>query len=203
MTTVDRPRGQGRNGSSVTQGDAAELAGEQLSNSYPGRAVNLGRSTALSTKAAPRRGEVPHSASTEQRLIGCVLIDEWECWGEEVERIIAADDFFLPEHQAIWQAFRWSFERGWPVTIQTTAYALSEMAVLEKVDEWVGEPGTEAYLVMLQCREFSAIGSEAYARIIKDYAERRKMLTEAQKLARAAHEPRETWKTLAKYEDEV
>lgn len=133
---------------------------------------SLGRSN-LSTKAAPRRGEVPYSVTAEQRLLGMILLDEWECWGEEVETIVSADDFFLPEHQAIWRAVRWLFERGDAVTMPTVAHALEEMGVIDACDKWIGAPYTEPYLVVMMMQEFSAIGSASIARMVKHYADMR------------------------------
>ena len=172
MTTVGRPRGQGRLERSATNG-SADLSGGRGQRDQSMSAVNLWRPTALSTKAAPRKGEVPYSPSAEYALLGAVMLDEWECWGEEVEKIVTAEDFFFPEHQAIWRAMRWLFANGDPVTVPTVAYAMEQMGVIDACDAWLGPPYTEPYLVELCAHTWSAIGCAAFARIVKHYSDMR------------------------------
>lgn len=125
------------------------------------------------TKAAPRRGEVPASYAAEQALIGCVLLDEWQVWGELEEAPIEADDFLAPEHQAIWRAFRYMQDKGQPISWVTTSVALSTMGVIDAVDSWLGEPSTEAYLASLEASTWSAAGCGYLARIIKSFSDQR------------------------------
>ena len=170
--SLGSPRGQGRlSGQAFTPGHVG-LAGEQP-NGYSDSAVNLGLPNALSRKAAPRRGEVACSAQAEYALLGCVLIDDFEVWGELEELTLDAEDFFFPEHKAIWRAFRWLFEQGMEVTIPTTVYAMQQMGTLDAVDGWLGRdsyPGTETYLVELASASFSAKGCGAFMRIVKHYS---------------------------------
>ena len=124
-------------------------------------------------KAAPRRDEIPASPAAEQALIGCVLLDEWQVWGEIEEVPVAAEDFFQPEHQAIWRAFRWLYERGTPVTVISTTHALCQIGVIDAVDSWLGQPWTEAYLAQLQGEMYSATGCSGFARIVRHYSDMR------------------------------
>lgn len=124
-------------------------------------------------KAAPRRGDVPCSLAAEQALLGCVLIDEWEVWGEIAEFPVEASDFFLPEHQAIWRAFRFLADSGTEVTAPSTALALAELGVIDAVDTWLGVPalpGTEPYLAELTAATFSAKGCAAFIRMVQHYS---------------------------------
>jgi replicative DNA helicase len=154
---------------SALSGDA-ELAGEHRGNGYPNRAVNLGRSTVLSTG--------PYQA--EYALLGCVLIDDFEVWGELEEYPLDAEDFFLPEHKAIWRAMRWLCEQGMEVTIPSTVYALQKTGTLDAVDNWLGKhsyPGAATYLVELSSASFSAKGCGAFIRMVKHYSDLRAPLS--------------------------
>jgi replicative DNA helicase len=146
---------------------------------------------------------VPYSIAAEQALIASVLLDEWIVWGEEVQQIVAPSDFFMPEHQAIWRAFHYLFERGEAISWLSTGEALKDMGLINQVDDAVGPPYTEAYLVVITNAHYAATGCSSYARTIKDCSERRGMIQQAQRLARAAYEPRENWKALPEYTDEV
>ena len=121
-------------------------------------------------KAAPRRGDPPASIAAEQALIGCVLLDEWQVWGEVEDVPVEAEDFFQPEHQAIWRAFRWLYDHGTPVTGISTTHALEQIGVLDAVDSWLGPPWTEPYLAQLEGETWSATGCSAFARMVKHYS---------------------------------
>lgn len=142
-------------------------------------AVNLGLPNALSNKAAPRRGEVPYATMTEQMLLGMFMLDDKQCLEEGVDKMLIATDFFLREHQAIWNAVMYEVVRNEPICVPTVAYALEKMGLIDKVDQWVsigGLSGTEPYLVELTGYAFSSVGASAHARIIKEYSERRDLI---------------------------
>ena len=143
----------------------------------------------MTTKAAPRRGELPYSAAAEQALIACVLLDEQIAWDEGVAEIVSVDDFFLTEHRAIWRALL-SLRGLMPVTWTTTVTALTVLGLIDEVDRAVGPPWTEPYLVSITGEHWAATGCSAYARIIKDYSERRRLVQEAQAMVRDAYDQR-------------
>lgn len=124
-------------------------------------------------KAAPRRDDLPASPAAEQALIGCVLLDEWQVWGEVEDATIEAEDFFLPEHQAIWRAFRWLYERGTPITVISTTHALGQIGALDAVDVWLGPPWTEPYLAQLEGETWSATGCSVFAGMVRHYSRMR------------------------------
>lgn len=171
MTTEARPRGQGRSGTSVTNADIAEKAGEFLGEASSSRAVNLGRASVLSASG-------PYQA--ECALLGCVLIDDFEVWGELDEYPLGADDFLFPEHKAIWRAFRWLCDQGMEVTIPSAVYALQQTGTIDAVDNWLGKhsyPGAETYLVELSGASYSAKGCGAFIRMVKHYSDTRAPIT--------------------------
>ena len=151
---------------SATNG-SADLSGGRGQRDQSMSAVNLGRPTVLSTSG-------PYQA--EYALLGCVLIDDFEVWGELEEYPLDAEDFSLPEHRAIWRAFRWLFEQGMEVTIPSTVYALQRTGTIDAVDNWLGKhsyPGAETYLVELSASSFSAKGSGTFIRMVKHYSNMR------------------------------
>lgn len=124
-------------------------------------------------KAAPRKGDVACSYAAERALIGCVLIDEWQVWGEIEEMGLSAEEFMFREHQAIWKACERLRERGEDVTVISVACELQRMGLIDSVDSWVGPPYLEPYLVQAQWEQWSATGCSTFAREIKRYAEQR------------------------------
>lgn len=183
----------------ATNADIAGKAGE-----FPW-SVRLSQAHSMppsgSSKAAPRQGEVPYSPEAERSVLGGVLLEAERAWKVGVDRILIPDDFFLPEHQAIYRAAL--SLKGRAITSVTVAAQLSAMGVIDDVDRWLGPPWTEPYLVSLMDDYLAPLWLETHAQIIKDYSERRAMLQQAQRLAKAAFEPREDWKDLPQYRDEV
>lgn len=129
--------------------------------------------------AAPRKGDMLASPAAERALLGCVLVDEFEVWGELVEVPLCAEDFAYPENQSLWRAFRWLYEQGMEITATATVYALERIGLLDAVDRWLGAPAVavEQYLFELLQECFSAKGCMAFARIVKHYSDMRAPLS--------------------------
>lgn len=137
----------------------------------------------------PRRGEVPQSASLERALIGAALVDTDELARERVFEAVQAADFFFTAHSLIWDAIAHVRAAGEAVDVLTVTAMLASLGTLERADELVKhEPGkTEGYLVGCWDFSYSASGAVAWARIIRDYAERRRAIDKAGKAAREAY----------------
>lgn len=120
---------------------------------------------------------MPQCAAAERLLLGAVLVNEEQVWAEQCGSIVDIEDFFVPEHRAIWTAMlRLRIERT-PVTWLTVAHMLEQMDYLRYVDELTKhEGGTEPYLVGLTADCWAATGCSAHARMVADYAERRRLL---------------------------
>lgn len=120
------------------------------------------------------------SPAAERALLGCVLVDEFEVWGELIEFPLCAEDFAYPENQSLWRAFRWLFDQGMEITSTATVYALERIGLLDAVNHWLGSPsypGIEMYLFELVNECFSARGCSAFARIVKHYSDMRAPLS--------------------------
>ena len=125
------------------------------------------------TKAAPRRGDIACSYAAERALIGCVLLDEWEVWGEVGDVGLIAEDFMVREHQAIWKACERLRDSGEDVTLVSVACELERIGVIDAVDSWIGPPYLEPYLAEAQAEQWSAKGCSSFAREVKRYADQR------------------------------
>ena len=124
-------------------------------------------------KAAPRKGDVSCSYAAERAMVGCILLDEWEVWGEVDEVGLTAEDFMAREHQAIWKACERLRDSGEDVTWVSVACELERMGVIDAVDSWIGPPYLEPYLVQAQAEHWSAKGGSSFAREVKRYAAQR------------------------------
>lgn len=125
----------------------------------------------------PRKGEVPQCAAAERLLLGAVLVNEEQVWSEQCATIVDIDDFFVPEHRAIWTAMLRLRIEHTPITMLTLPHMLEQMDYLRYVDELTKhDGGTEPYLVGILGECWAATGCSAHARMVADYAERRRLL---------------------------
>lgn len=165
---------------------------EGRTGAVPGKAGEFAKGQpvppSVSSKAAPRRGEVPYSIEAERSVLAGILLDEAEAWRVGIDRLITAEDFFMPEHTAIYRAMEWCRGRGKPITSPCVASALSAMGVIDDVDRWLGPPWTEPYLVELCGNHLAPTWLETHAGIVKEYAERRAQIEHGQALVREAYE---------------
>ena len=112
----------------------------------------------------------------EAALVGCILIDGAQL--AECEPLDASA-FHDHRHREIWQVCRDLDANGEAVEYLTVSNALIHAGKLEAA-------GGDAYLTRLLTAPASSQSARSYARIITDYAERRRMLAEASDMARRA-----------------
>lgn len=139
-----------------------------MSTAQAGRGAAVGNASPRTSLSAERMAE--------QVLLGCVLVDDFEVWGELDQHPIEAEDFLFPEHKALWRAFRWLYSEGLEVTMPSTVCALSQMQTLSTVDQWLdraGYAGVEEYLTELLSVSFSAKGCSAFLRAVQHYSDMR------------------------------
>lgn len=137
--------------------------------------------------AAPRRGEVPYSDSAERQLIGAVLNDEQAALDESVNTLDPSW-FFVPENRAVWRAFVWLWHRGEPVTVPTVCHALAELGYIDRLDDLLGPHlVSESFLLVLMSENYSAYGCGAWAKMVKEYAERRALIKSGTKLVQQGY----------------
>jgi replicative DNA helicase len=120
---------------------------------------------------------VPHSPEAEEALIGAILINP-DAY-DEVDQVLKGEDFYIHRHRFIWEAITRLRERHTPVDFLTLN---EELDMAGKLDE-IGGP---TYLTQLINQVPTSLHAEAYARIIRQAAVRRRILEIASQMAKLA-----------------
>lgn len=110
----------------------------------------------------------PQNLDAEKSILGAVLIDE-----DVLTRVsdkLAADDFYDPRHQHIFEAMLRLYERHQPVDLLTLSDEL-------KKREHLDEAGGTDYISELTNQVPTAAHAESYAEIISANAMRRRLIT--------------------------
>lgn len=110
----------------------------------------------------------PHSVDAEQSVLGGVLLTEGRALIEVVD-LLVAEDFFRREHQAIWRAMLELERVRRPLDFVTVGAVLEAQGLADTVDGG-------AYLVELQTSTPSAANIRAYAEIVRDKAQLRRLI---------------------------
>lgn len=123
-----------------------------------------------STKHVP-----PHSKEAECWCLGSILLDETAL--ESALELLLAHDFYFEQHRLIFEAIKKCAKQGKNVDVITVTDVLREDNQLEKV-------GGDVYLFEL-ANQVTAIANVAdYARIIREKAVVRELLTASQAIAK-------------------
>ena len=120
----------------------------------------------------------PHDVDAEEAVIASLLVDPEAMY--KVSPIITPVDFFREKNAWAFEACLALSERGESVNQITVAHELSQRRRLEEV-------GGVAYLSRLVTDLPTSIGVEHYAAIVQETAARRRCVSLAQALARAAY----------------
>ena len=128
------------------------------------------------------------SVEAEQALLGALLINP-DAY-HEVADGLAADDFYIHRHRFIWQAIACLFDNHQPVDFLTLNEELDSKGRLAEI-------GGPAFLTSLINGTPTSLHAQAYARIISEYAVRRKLLEAAHTIARAAYQQEQPGSPLA------
>lgn len=117
----------------------------------------------------------PHSRAAEDNLLGALIIDP-----EMIRQIaLEAEDFYIKRNQYIYIAIQELVRAGKEVDYVTICTRLDEKKLLAEV-------GGPAYLTELIAQCANTMHADSYAKIIRERAERRKILDVARKLTTAA-----------------
>lgn len=112
----------------------------------------------------------PHATAAEQSLLGCVLMDAG-VWAD-VAPLVSADDFYHPEHQAIWSTMADLVAAGMVVDVIT---------VYER-----GRHELRDLNALAQCVT-SSRSAAAYANVVRDAAVRRRVIQVGLELAESVY----------------
>jgi replicative DNA helicase len=115
----------------------------------------------------------PHSLEAEESVLGALLMDKDAI--VTVAPILQADHFYETKHQKIYAAILMLYEEREPIDLVTVAEALKKNKALKKI-------GGKAYLTELLEKVPTAAHAEHYAKIVRDHAIKRELISSASRL---------------------
>ena len=121
----------------------------------------------------------PHDLEAEASVLGAILLDPAAI--TRVLDFLNPEDFYRENHGQIYRAALSLFREGEPIDNVTIAAELEKMGVLERV-------GGRAQLAMLQESVPTAANVEHYARIVKDRAYKRRLITAGGQVTQLGYE---------------
>lgn len=122
----------------------------------------------------------PQSIEAERSVIGALLIssDSWD----GVAEVVAAADFYRPEHRAIFRQIALLVDRGEPVDVVTVSDRLLATGELDAA-------GGHTYLAELAEQTPTASNVRAYAKAVRERSVLRQLINAAQDIASAGFNP--------------
>ena len=122
----------------------------------------------------------PHSIEAEQSVLGALMLDE-RAW-ESVSETIQDNDFYRHEHRLIFRSIAHLTASEQPIDVVTVAEELEERGQLDKI-------GGASYLSRLVDMTPSIDNCEAYAQIVNERAQQRRLIEAANDIIDKAYEP--------------
>lgn len=122
----------------------------------------------------------PQSIEAERSVIGALLIssDSWD----GVAEVVAAADFYRPEHRAIFRQIALLVDRGEPVDVVTVSDRLLATGEFDAA-------GGHTYLAELAEQTPTASNVRAYAKAVRERSVLRQLINAAQDIASAGFNP--------------
>ena len=122
----------------------------------------------------------PQSIEAERSVLGALLIssDSWD----GVAEVVAAGDFYRPEHRAIFRQIALLVDRGEPVDVITVADRLLATGELDAA-------GGHTYIAELAEQTPTASNVRAYAKAVRERSVLRQLINAAQDIASAGFNP--------------
>lgn len=122
----------------------------------------------------------PHSGEAEQSVLGSLMLDE-KAWEEVAERVID-NDFYQHHHRLIFRAIEQLVAGEQLIDLVTVAAKLEEQGTIEQA-------GGRAYLNTLTNSIPSAENCAAYADIVRERSQQRRLISAAGHIMHSAYEP--------------
>jgi replicative DNA helicase len=122
----------------------------------------------------------PHSIDAEQSVLGGLLLDN-RAW-ESVSEVLEDSDFYSHKHRNIYRAIKSLVDQEQPVDVVTVSEELEELGTLDDI-------GGIAYLGELADMTPSTANSGAYAVIVKERSQQRRLIEAASEITLQAYEP--------------
>lgn len=124
------------------------------------------------------KDESPYDDEAERCVLGGLIIDP-DVYGY-VRPIVSTGDFYLLRHQWVYEEFCIIIEDGDPLDLMTLVDRLNRR-------RQTPDGGWDAYLIGLINTVPTSMNAPAYARIVQEYAIRRRMILAAQNIATSAY----------------
>ena len=124
----------------------------------------------------------PHNAEAEMSVLGGLMLDPQAM--DEIEGFLAADDFYKPAHQKIFETIEHLYKNRQPFDIVMVSNHLSDRGEFESV-------GGASALTELYEATFSTANIQSYAQVVKDKSLLRKIIKTLNNLSAEAYEPAE------------
>lgn len=121
----------------------------------------------------------PHSVEAEQSVLGSLMLDE-RAW-ESVAETLQDNDFYRHDHRLIFRAVQHLVAQEQPIDVVTVAEELEERGQLEKA-------GGPAYLSRLVDMTPSIDNCAAYAEIVRERSQQRRLIEAATDIMQRAYE---------------
>jgi len=116
----------------------------------------------------------PHSLEAEQAVLGGLLVDPG-AW-DRLDGIVAAEDFYRPEHRRIFETMTGLGQNGSPIDPITVADALSHAGQLEQA-------GGFGYIAEMAAKTPGAANVRAYAQAVRERAQLRALISAGTEIA--------------------
>ncbi|WP_027187440.1 replicative DNA helicase [Desulfovibrio cuneatus] len=126
------------------------------------------------------RNVPPHSVEAEQAVLGGVFLKPESL--DVIVDMLSDEDFYLPAHKVIFEAFRDLSLKDAPVDLVSVAEQLKSRSQLEMA-------GGAAYLVDLTRSIVSAANAEYYAALVRDKAMARQLIHSCADIIAQGYEP--------------
>lgn len=138
--------------------------------------TNFAKKTNFRDKDVEQLRVPPHSLEAEQSVLGGLLLDN-EMW-DSVSEAVVAQDFYSRSHRIIFETIGGLIELGEPVDLITLSETLESEQNLEAAGGFV-------YLAEMMRNTPSAANIIAYAKIVRERAVTREMISVANEIADA------------------
>ncbi len=109
----------------------------------------------------------PYKEEAEMSVLGAILVDQDVFY--DISNIISEDDFYFQKHKEIYISIKNLERKSEPVDLLTVGNDLSKREVLDKV-------GGNEYLRHLSSAQFFISNAEAYANMIREASDLRKVI---------------------------
>lgn len=121
--------------------------------------------------------QLPNDQQSEKAIIGCLLIDPQQLHKLE----LPSADIYNHAHRMVYEEMRGLYNRNQSVDIITVSGALKSSGHL-------GEIGGDSFLTECTAMDISPYHLPAYVEIVRAHARRRRTITEATELVKAAYD---------------